>query len=163
MTRLSSDGSLAEGLADMGKVAGKRFFLDAYLERALSCPQATFEVDVGNRHLVALYLPGVPTPALEEVKGALAQDFLAAFNLELASIVSDTEVRIEVHEIGVGPTLACGSGSVAVAWAGREGGFLSERVSVLNPGGTLEVALDGDSAWLSGPSRLVAEGVVHLQ
>jgi len=70
---------------------------------------------------------------------------------------------LAVFERGVGITLSCGSGSVAAAVAARELGLVGDQVSVRNPGGTLEVTLEGFEASLSGEVRVVADLLVPLE
>ena len=74
-------------------------------------------------------------------------------------------LRMRVHERGSGETRSCGTGTVAAALAARAwGGDLAPdhwRVDV--PGGTLYVdaegtVSEGDSAKLSGPAVIVADG-----
>jgi diaminopimelate epimerase len=63
---------------------------------------------------------------------------------------------MRVHERGVGPTDACGTGAVAAAAAGREWGLTStDRVVVRQPGGHAHVDLSGPTATLTVP-------VVHV-
>ncbi len=60
----------------------------------------------------------------------------------------------------MGETLACGTGSVAAAAVARNAEHAGNRVIVHNPGGELEVFFDGDTAFLSGPVRKVADLLV---
>ena len=89
--------------------------------------------------------------------------FPAGVNVEFVVRVSPGHVRMRVHERGVGETLSCGTGAVAVAWAARRAdeadGLESPptfRVDV--PGGTLWVAeLHDGTLELTGPAVVVAE------
>ena len=66
--------------------------------------------------------------------------------------------RMRVLERGVGETLACGTGTCAVALAvllhrgEREG-----VVAVSSPGGLMSVRIDAGRAYLTGPAELVAD------
>ncbi len=60
-------------------------------------------------------------------------------------------------ERGVGWTQACGTGSCAVAAIVRRDGLSHDRVTVENPGGTLEVQFDGEHATLTGPMQFIAD------
>jgi diaminopimelate epimerase len=62
-----------------------------------------------------------------------------------------------VIERGVGWTEACGTGSVAVAALARRDGLTGDEVTVVNPGGELQVSFDGDEATLRGPMQFVAD------
>ena len=125
-------------------------------------------VDVGTPHtvvvlpddgaLVAADLSGPPVVAPTPPDGT---------NVELVVPLGESagaagpvgELRMRVHERGVGETRSCGTGAVAAAvaaatWAGA-GAPADWWVRV--PGGTLQVTLSGDRADLAGPAVLVAD------
>jgi len=81
-------------------------------------------------------------------------------NVELVRVLSEHEVRIDVWERGVGTTLACGTGSCAVAAACWDWGIAGDPLVVHNPGGPLTVGSEDGSVVLRGPSRRVATVVV---
>ena len=111
-------------------------------------------VDVGNPHAVAL-LEG-PMPGREELEVVTTAD-AAQVNYEF--VVRGPEVgavTMIVHERGVGWTRACGTGSVAAAWAAHQQGWVGRLVTVHNPGGTVQVDLSGPEARLTGPAVFVA-------
>ena len=118
-------------------------------------------VDVGNPHAVALADPervdlAVSGPAIEH-----DPLFPNGTNVEFFKPVSDTAVTMRVWERGVGETLACGTGMVAVAAAARASGHVNpdaREVSVTVPGGMASVSF-GDGVWLIGPALTVFEGV----
>lgn len=112
-------------------------------------------VDVGNPHLVVLG----PDPYKLDV-GSLGAELAAGAggaNVEFVALgPGRDEVTMRVWERGVGETLACGTGSVAVAAALRFLGKVGPKVTVRQPGGQAEVRLGPDgAAVLSGPSRRV--------
>jgi diaminopimelate epimerase len=120
-------------------------------------------VDVGNPHLVLL----TDDPSVVDVTalGPLAAATVAGgVNVEFVAVgLGADQLTLRVWERGVGETLACGTGSVAVAAAARDWGLVGSTVRVHNPGGTLEVVLgrhEGESARLAGPVRKVADLVV---
>lgn len=114
-------------------------------------------VDVGNPHqvLFADDLEGLDLPRLGP---AIEATRPGGVNVEWVRAVPGTDkLELRVWERGAGMTLACGTGSVAAVVAARAMGLVSgTRVSVHNPGGTLEVELSDDTAWLSGPTQRVA-------
>jgi len=111
-------------------------------------------VDIGNPHAVAL-LEG-PMPGREELEVVTTAD-AAPVNYEF--VVRGPEVgavTMVVHERGVGWTQACGTGSVAAAWAAHQQGWVGRLVTVHNPGGAVQVDLSGPEARLTGPAAFVA-------
>jgi len=111
-------------------------------------------VDVGNPHAVAL-LEG-PMLGREELEVVTTAD-AAQVNYEF--VVRGPEVgavTMLVHERGVGWTRACGTGSVAAAWAAHQQGWVGRLVTVHNPGGAVQVDLSGPEARLTGPATFVA-------
>jgi diaminopimelate epimerase len=146
-----SDGRKAQTSVVMGEVDVRE--LDAEARRAT--------VDVGNPHLVLVVdgLDGLDVVAEGE---ALQKSREGGINVEWLAIADEAHAEIKVFERGVGPTLACGSGSVAAVGAARAMSLLGDRVEVINPGGTLDVSFDGDLATLSGEVRFIADLLTPL-
>ncbi len=118
-------------------------------------------VDVGNPHLV-LIGPGAAGADVASVGARIERERPGGINVELVSPLADGALVLRVWERGVGETRACGTGTVAAAAAARAWGIAGDRVRVQNPGGWLEVVLDGPggAATLAGPVRKVADVVV---
>jgi len=122
-------------------------------------------VDCGNPHLVcpapdALTLADLDLTVPPVVDPALFPD---GVNVELTTLVDHHQVRMRVHERGVGETPSCGSGACAVAAATlRAAGQTGGVVTVDVPGGRLTVSLTGEECVLTGPAVLVARGAVTL-
>ena len=69
------------------------------------------------------------------------------------------QVRMRVHERGVGETRSCGTGTVAAVVAAlRAAGRDTGTVGVHTPGGPLRVTVEADTTVLHGPAVLVASG-----
>ena len=159
---------------DAGLVYGWRLAEDRYKVR-LNNPGL---VDL-NRRKDAAYIelgdPGIPHsvteyPALDwDHKEALRPVFLdlrhdKAFpkgvNVNLYRMTGEASAQILTFERGVEDfTLACGTGSASVAVAlYLQGRLPGGRLSVKNPGGTLEISLEGDgkqvtALYLEGPAE----------
>jgi diaminopimelate epimerase len=104
-------------------------------------------VDVGNPHAVVVGDPD-DLPRL----GPLLEThprFPGRTNVQVARVESRGRVTARVWERGVGETSASGTSAVAVAAATHGQG----SVVVSFPGGELDVRLDGERAWLTGPAE----------
>lgn len=111
-------------------------------------------VGVGNPHAVAEMDPDTVDIA---AVGSIVErhpHFEAGTNVEFYARTTDGALRMRVWERGVGETLACGTGIVAVAVAS---GSTDGPVTVRVPGGEATVNLT-DGAWLTGPAETVFEG-----
>ena len=133
-----------------------------------SCPARP--ADVGNPHAVVV-LDGHESVTGMDLSSAPvwspAEAFPEGVNVEFVRQVGRTHVQMRVFERGVGETLSCGTGTVAVAavMARRTGDLGPWRVDV--PGGRITVELaqsqNGEVlASLTGPAVLVAQGEVHI-
>lgn len=112
-------------------------------------------VDMGNPHLVILDQErSCDLAAL----GAKHPDR----NVELVAVRGREEIDMRVWERGVGPTLACGTGSCAAVAAAARWGLVGNRVTVHNPGGPVVVEAEGETMYLSGPTQFVARVEVVL-
>lgn len=119
-------------------------------------------VSMGNPHFVIFVENGSPWN-LESHGRPLSvhQAHPHQSNVEFVRILGPSEVRVQVWERGVGPTLACGSGACASVAAGRILKGLLEKITVQMPGGPLEVEWDGQGPiYLTGPALYVFSGEV---
>ena len=128
-------------------------------------------VEVGNPHAVSfiddldsLSLVSAPTWSPGEA-------FPAGANLEFIRVLGERHIAMRVFERGVGETRSCGTGTVAAAAAAavRDGHDLTAgapaapvtyRVDVL--GGSVEVELGPQQAYLTGPAVVFAHGEITL-
>ena len=146
------DGVRAWTSADMGTL--EVLSVDAAARRV--------EVSVGNPHLV-IVVDDLEAIDVVAEGTALQGHRVGGINVEWIRPDGEGGLELKVFERGVGPTLACGSGSCAAALAARELGLVGNEVLVRNPGGTLEVALEGRIATLSGEVRVIADLLVPLE
>ncbi len=121
-------------------------------------------VDVGNPHAVALVEAGVLDDLDLEHEPSFPHDvFPRGVNREFVEHVASDVLRMRVFERGVGETLSCGTGTVAVAAAAaRASGATEESYEVRVRGGVVRVDLAHGEAWLTGPAVIVAHGEVSL-
>lgn len=147
------DGTRAKFITEMGPPADVREVvipLEAGSVRAVT-------LRVGNPQCVVL------GPATEERLRSIAAPlavhpwFPEGTNVELADVVSASEVRILIWERGVGPTESSGTGSCAAAVAAAAYGGADRSVDVVAPGGRQRVEWTADGLRLTGEAELVGE------
>lgn len=123
-------------------------------------------VDVGNPHAVVQLGSEDELASLALLESPLwepAQRFVAGVNVEFVVEVGERHLRMRVHERGAGETMSCGTGVVAAASAhARLHGVSRGTYRVDVPGGTLEVELTPERAYLTGPAVVVGTGEVFL-
>ncbi|MGH8004524.1 MAG: diaminopimelate epimerase [Limisphaerales bacterium] len=116
-------------------------------------------VSVGNPHLV-LFVDLIPKN-WAEIGEKLERHrlFPKGVNVEFVRTHGKKRVAVAVWERGVGKTLACGTGSVAVLAAGVVTGRLARKAQIKMPGGVLDVEWSTDGhLYLSGTVRYLFSG-----
>lgn len=130
--------------------------------RALGRTWVGTAVSMGNPHFVVFTDENVETLELDKV-GKLIEThhlFPERVNAEFVNILSPARFRMRVWERGSGETMACGTGSCAVAAAAVACGILREGAAaeiVLN-GGTLSVVFTSDGVTMTGGAEKNFEG-----
>ncbi len=149
-TQISVDmGPATVGAASAARLAGRPF--------------AGIAVQVGNPHLACVTdaeLDALDLSRPPEHDPAL---FPHGVNVEFVSPIrangAGPQVRMRVHERGVGETRSCGTGTVAAAVAAlRAAGRETGTVDVHTTGGRLRVSVEPSTTVLHGPAVLVASG-----
>lgn len=123
----------------------------------LSAPMA---VNVGNPHVVFL-VPDCDAVDLERLGPQIEHDplFPERINVNVATIMGDTALRLRVWERGVGLTRACGTGAVATAVCALHARMVEGPVTVSLPGGDLLVDwVEGGVVTMHGPATEVYRG-----
>jgi diaminopimelate epimerase len=126
--------------------------------------------DVGNPHAVAFVddVADLDLAGLDLHRAPTwspADRFPDGVNVEFVHRLGPRHVAMRVYERGSGETRSCGTGTCAVAAvaavdAGQTERPLTYRVDV--PGGTVEVELQADDTYLTGPAVIVATGELLL-
>ena len=118
-------------------------------------------VDVGNPHLACLTdvdLAGIDLSVPPSYDKA---DFPEGVNIEIISSTGTDQIRMRVHERGVGETRSCGTGTVAAAAAYLQASNRSTgTVEVAVPGGAVCVTITDEGSTLTGPAVVVASGII---
>lgn len=86
-------------------------------------------------------------------------------NIEFASVLSPSEIKMRVWERGSGETMACGTGACATAVAAVLNGLTGRRVTVHLRGGdlTIEWRPDDNHVYMTGSATTVFEGTYERQ
>jgi len=125
-----------------------------------SGPVTITALSVGNPHCVIF--PGQVSPAEAQRLGPRIErhpDFPNRVNVQLVEVVDRKRIRIEIWERGAGYTLASGSSSCAAAAACRRLGLVDDRLRVVMPGGSIDIAFDDQGRILmTGPVQAVYRG-----
>lgn len=112
-------------------------------------------VNVGNPHVV-FFVADTDAVDLQRLGPLIEHDplFPARINVNVATIVSRTEIRLRVWERGVGETRACGTGACATAIAAMRRGMVDRgNVTVQLPGGSLQIGWGTDNRIaMTGPA-----------
>ncbi|MEJ2739895.1 MAG: diaminopimelate epimerase [Dehalococcoidia bacterium] len=118
-------------------------------------------VSMGNPHAVQFIdIPVNEYPLI--TVGPMVENhelFPQRINFEIARVIDRKNIEARVWERGAGETLACGSGTCAIAVIARMKGYIDNEVDIMLPGGILSVEWDGlGEVHLTGPVDEVFEG-----
>ena len=119
-------------------------------------------VNVGNPHAV-FFVPDADVVVLDVHGPTLERHalFPERANIEIAQVISDSEIRLRVWERGAGITRACGSGACATLVAASRRGLTGRRARLRMDGGALTVEwLPDNHVVLTGPVALSFKGVL---
>jgi diaminopimelate epimerase len=157
---MDRSGALTRATVDMGPVTFEPAAIPLVAPSAFDL-EATFHgvtyqgdaAGMGNPHLVLL----VDDPADARVTQhgpRLEHDdrFPNRTNVEFIAVEDRGRLQMRVWERGVGETLSCGTGACASAAVAHRRGLVDDDVTVVVPGGELQVAL-GETIRLGGPVR----------
>ena len=120
-----------------------------------------YNISVGNPHAVAFVERIEEVGSLENAPVVRPEDvYPEGVNVEFVEVLPNHELKMRVHERGVGETRSCGTGTCAVALAAtlHAGERLPALWTIYPPGGRLTVEIDGHSnATLTGPAVLMGD------
>jgi len=81
-------------------------------------------------------------------------------NVEFVKIINKNNLEIKVWERGAGPTLACGTGACAAAFASFLKNKTNRQVNAHLPGGKLKIEIK-DNIYMTGPAIKVFQGEIR--
>jgi UDP-N-acetylmuramoyl-L-alanyl-D-glutamate--2,6-diaminopimelate ligase len=120
-------------------------------------------VNVGNPHCVVVGRPDILDgahrlgPCIE-----VHESFPQRTNVQFVHVIDRSTIRIEIWERGAGYTLASGSSSCAAASACHKLGLVDQHVTVVMPGGKLQITVADDYlVRLTGPITKVMDGALE--
>jgi diaminopimelate epimerase len=122
-------------------------------------------LSMGNPHAV-LRVDDVAAAPVARLGPLIEQHprFPRRVNAGFMQVLAPQTIRLRVHERGAGETLACGTGACAAAVAGMQHGLLDGQVTVLLPGGTLDIAWagEGQPVLMTGAAEFVFTGEIDI-
>ena len=119
-------------------------------------------VNMGNPHAV-FFVDDAEAVPLESLGPQIEHHgmFPQATNVEVAQVLSGSEIRLRVWERGVGITLACGSGACAALVAASRRGLTGRAADVVVDGGRLAIEWLADGhVRLTGPVAVSFTGTL---
>ena len=153
-----------DGLVSVNMGAPQLDWAEVPLARAvdllhLPLPGDPVAVGMGNPHCV-FFVPDADAvdPAVDGARFEHDPLYPQRTNVEFASLIGPDRLRLRVWERGTGITLACGSGTCAIAVAAHLRGLTGRKVVIKADGGTLTVDWREDGVWLTGPTAHVFSG-----
>jgi len=121
-------------------------------------------VAIGNPHVV-VDVDDVENCQFEQLGPQLEvhQRFPNRVNVGFMQRLGRNEVRLRVHERGVGETMACGTGACAAVVTGIKRSLLDREVTVHLTGGDLQVRWPDNNkpVAMTGPCETVYEGTLE--
>ncbi len=133
-----------------------------HLDLALGPLSAPVAVNVGNPHAV-FFVPDAEAIDLKTLGPQLERHalFPERCNIEAATVLSPTRIRMRVWERGVGITRACGTGACATLVAAARRGLTDRKAEVVLDGGALEIEWTADGhVRMTGPVATSFTGVL---
>lgn len=122
-------------------------------------------INVGNPHAI------IPVENIQQIDietlGPLVENhprFPEKCNVNFMQIINSHEIALRVWERGCGETLACGSGALATAAAGRLYHHMASKITLHLRGGDLIVEWPNTNAVIiqTGPAEEVYRGQIHI-
>ena len=152
MRIFNSDGGEVEACGNATRAVAMLHGEPARIETAGGVLESPMAVNVGNPHAV-FFVEDADAIDLTAIGPVIETDplFPERINVNVASVVGDSHLKLHVWERGAGLTRACGTGACATAVAAIRKGLVQSPVTVTLPGGDLEIAwAAGSTIQMSG-------------
>lgn len=122
-------------------------------------------VSMGNPHCV-IFTADVEKAPVKELGPRVERHslFPKRTNVEFVQVINKNMLHVRVWERGAGETLACGTGACGALVASVLNGLTHRHVTVMLPGGNLEVnwSEKDNRVYLTGPGVEVFEGEMEI-
>lgn len=79
-------------------------------------------------------------------------------NVNFVQIIDRKTINVQTYERGVGMTYACGTGCCASVWDANKKGLVDTNVHVNLPYGFLDIRMEEDVIYMSGPAICIMKG-----
>ena len=152
------NGKAASVRVDMGKPE-----VEAIRETIVAGgrPYTITRVSTGNPHAV-IFVDNADEYDVHTI-GKLIENhpaFPNRTNVEFATVIDRSHIRMRVWERGSGETLACGTGACATLTAAAVNGLTEEKAVLKLNGGDLLIELKDGIVYQEGPAEFVFDGVL---
>jgi len=122
-------------------------------------------LSMGNPHCITFHdnLENLPL----DKYGPLLENysiFPRRVNASFVNVISKNEIHMRVWERGAKETLGCGTAACAAAVASVLNGYTDRKMTVMLPGGRLEIEWDpkDNHVYMRGPAEMVYKGEVAI-
>ena len=123
-------------------------------------------VSIGNPHFVIFSKNSEEAEQNAKKYGSAIENhtsFPNRTNVEFVAPKGKEESNVYVWERGAGPTLACGTGACASAFAAYKDNRTEQKVKVKLPGGTLNIEIKDDNrVIMSGPAEYIFSANIKI-
>lgn len=139
---------------------GRPTIINSSSRRVEGSEFVSVQVDIGNPHLVLIAsdpftMEDLNSLDIAKIGPLIESEYSGGINVEWILPKGRDELFLRVWERGAGVTQACGTGSVASAYAANSLGIVDSEIIVHNPGGELTVRVVEDRFYLVGPAQHV--------
>lgn len=88
--------------------------------------------------------------------------FTKGTNVNFCEVIDRKNLKVKTWERGAGATLACGTGSCASVVAANILGLSEDKVQVFVPGGSLQIEIEEDNVFMTGPAEFCFRGEIDV-
>ncbi len=83
-------------------------------------------------------------------------------NVNFCKVIDRKNIKVRTWERGAGPTLGCGTGNCASVVIANRLGLIDDIVTVIVPGGRLQVELKEEGVYMIGDAEFICDGISYI-